>query len=448
MLDVVSWAERFIATPSVSRDGNAAMAELATELLAEIGVTARRERHELDGVEHWLVLADLPGSDPALGGEGLILLTHLDTVPPGPLDAWTATRGDPFRPTRDGDRLYGLGSADAKVDLVCKAAGLEQIDRSKLRRPIRVVGTFAEEVGLIGARRFAEGGGTTGFRYALVGEPSELAGVRAHKGYAVFEARVPLPDAPPCARDERAIEATFRGVAAHSSTPHLGDNALQRALDRLAESDVVAVSALMAGGATNVVPDTAELSLRVRGARGDAASKDARNAFDPAPIAAFHRAWRALLRDLADTRDTDFDPDHTVGNLASARIEGGELVARFDLRPVPGVDPEAAIEPLRAVARVALVRYNPPLATPADGRLVRCVEAAQREVGLAPRITTKATCTEAGLLSQHGVEAVVLGAGTSIGNVHKPNEHTLVSQLGRARDLYADILGRLCVEDG
>ena len=108
--------------------------------------------------------------------------------------SWTATGQDPFRPTRDGDRLYGLGSADAKLDFLCKLAAIAEVDATRLRYPLRLVGTFAEEIGLRGARHLVESGETRGFRYALVGEPSELACVRAHKGYAVYEARIPLPE--------------------------------------------------------------------------------------------------------------------------------------------------------------------------------------------------------------------------------------------------------------
>src|SRR5262249_3838053 len=151
---------------------------------------------------------------------GLLLVTHLDTVPPGDASAWTATGGDPYRPTREGERLYGLGSADAKVDLVCKIAALAGIAPERLRRPIRLVGTYGEEIGLVGARDFVERGGAHGMRYALIGEPSELVAIRAHKGYAVYEAELELPDRADAAGG--AQRETLRGVSAHSSTPALG----------------------------------------------------------------------------------------------------------------------------------------------------------------------------------------------------------------------------------
>ncbi len=59
MLNLLEWAERFISTPSVSADGNTEIAAKACELLAEIGLHARREPAQVDGVLHETVIADL-----------------------------------------------------------------------------------------------------------------------------------------------------------------------------------------------------------------------------------------------------------------------------------------------------------------------------------------------------------------------------------------------------
>ena len=59
MLNLLEWAERFISTPSVSADGNTEIAAKACELLAEIGLDARREPTQVDGVLHETVIADL-----------------------------------------------------------------------------------------------------------------------------------------------------------------------------------------------------------------------------------------------------------------------------------------------------------------------------------------------------------------------------------------------------
>ena len=427
MSDLISWAERFIATPSESRLGNAAIADLAAELLLELGLPARLESASVAGTLHHAVMCEV---GPEEQDDGLLLVTHLDTVPPGEHAAWTATGGDPFRATRDGDRLYGLGSADAKVDFVCKAFALAPL-RAPLHRPVRLVGTFGEEIGLIGARWLVENGLTRGFTEALIGEPSELAAVHAHKGYAVFEARVALARLAGGAKSGASRELV-RGTAAHSSTPHLGRNAILAALDRLAASDAPGVCALEGGGAVNVVPDRCELGLAAGGA------------FAKAPLLAFLAAWRRFEASLAAGRcDQAFDPDTSVASLGRVAQDGEQAVFRFDVRTIPGADAEKLVAPLAEVAEISCVRANPPLATPRDAPFVRALESAQRAAGLPARVATKATCTEAGLLAQEGLHAVVLGPGPSVGNVHKPNEHTRISELHKALELYSHLFQTL-----
>jgi len=439
VISVVEWAERFISTPSVSRDGNRAMAELACELLGSAGITARLEPSAEHGPDQLNLIADVGPVRAGDTPDGLLMLTHLDTVPPGDTTHWTETAGDPFAPTRVGDRLYGLGSADAKVDLVCKIAGLAGLDHSRLVRPLRVVGTFCEEVGLLGARELVASGAVAGFGAALVGEPSELVAMRAHKGYVVYEARIPLEPVPD-KTGTRLLETPVCGRSAHSSTPALGVNAIDAALVQLAASNVLGFADLRGGGAVNKVPDRCSISLLSRASGGGERGR----VFQKESVLAFHAAWRALLARLAELKDRDFDPDHPVGNLGSVEIAEQELVLRFDIRPIPGVDPDEAVAALDDTASIECVRANPALATSVDSALVRAVTAAQTAAGLSPAVATKATCTEAGLLSAAGLDAVVLGPGISVGNVHRPNEYTLISQLECARDIYRNAVWALC----
>jgi acetylornithine deacetylase/succinyl-diaminopimelate desuccinylase-like protein len=74
-------------------------------------------------------LADIDGSHPYVIGEWtgrpgaptVLLYAHHDVQPPGIVANWTA---DPFTPRRDGDRLYGRGSADDKAGAVAHAAAV------------------------------------------------------------------------------------------------------------------------------------------------------------------------------------------------------------------------------------------------------------------------------------------------------------------------------------
>ena len=147
-MDLLAWAKRFVATSSVSHEGNERIAACAAELLEEAGLEPQLDTVEIGNTSHRVVMCEVGAPAKESVGEGLLLITHLDTVPPGDPEAWTATGGDPLCPTRDGDRLYGLGSADAKLDFVCKVAALSDLDRSRLRRRLRIVGTFGEEIGI------------------------------------------------------------------------------------------------------------------------------------------------------------------------------------------------------------------------------------------------------------------------------------------------------------
>ncbi len=436
MLDILAWAKRFVETPSVSRDGNRAIAEVALELLREAGVPARTIPAEIDGVCHYTVMADLGDCE----GDGLLLLTHLDTVAPGPAEAWTCTAGNPWRAALLGDRLYGLGSADAKVDLVCKVAAICELDVADLRRPLRMVGSFAEEIGLLGARWLIDSGHTRGFAEALVGEPSRLTAIWAHKGYACFEARVPLPRLTTLEGVVR--EEVLRGESTHSSTPQLGHNAIEAAIQRLRSPEVVGLASIEADGPLNKVPDRCALQVVVRGEGPDRPEL----LYDPRPLIAFQLAWRRSLTAIAEIKDASFDPDHTVGNLGRVTLQDDCALLGFDLRPVPSVDAQELVEPLADFAEIRCLRADPALDTPEETPLMQAILRAQQRLGLGRRIGTKATCTEAGLLSEAGLDSVVLGAGTSVGNVHRPNEYTSVSELLQARDLYREIIRARCVE--
>ena len=101
--DAVELLKRLIATPSLSRD-EARTAELISGYLAEHGAAPERLANNV-----W-VRSD--GFDPTR--PTLLMNSHHDTVRP----AASYTR-DPFAPTVEGDRLYGLGSNDAGASAVC-----------------------------------------------------------------------------------------------------------------------------------------------------------------------------------------------------------------------------------------------------------------------------------------------------------------------------------------
>lgn len=137
------------------------------------------------------------------GPGGLVLAGHTDTVP---FDEglWQV---DPFVATERDGRLYGLGATDMKSFLALALEAARAFRAQDLREPVIILGTADEETTMAGARLLQEAGRPRA-RRAVVGEPTDLRPVRAHKGILMESIRV-------------------SGRSGHSSNPALGANALE-----------------------------------------------------------------------------------------------------------------------------------------------------------------------------------------------------------------------------
>src|SRR3954467_12229472 len=92
-------AKRLIATNTVSAEGTRGAADLLASLWEHAGLRVRRQVVE---EIHVNVLGG-PGGN-ASGRGGVLLVTHLDTVPAGPLDKWST---DPWTLTEKDGALFG-----------------------------------------------------------------------------------------------------------------------------------------------------------------------------------------------------------------------------------------------------------------------------------------------------------------------------------------------------
>lgn len=137
------------------------------------------------------------------GEGGLLLAGHTDTVP---FDEgrWTF---DPFTLTEQAGKFYGLGTADMKGFFAFVVDVISRLDLSQTRKPIRILATADEETTMLGARTFAQ---HSQIRpdCAIIGEPTSLVPIRAHKGHM-----------------GEAIRIT--GKSGHSSDPDRGINAIE-----------------------------------------------------------------------------------------------------------------------------------------------------------------------------------------------------------------------------
>jgi acetylornithine deacetylase len=191
----------------------------------------------------------------------ILLAPHLDTVP--------VAQESQFKPVIKNGRLYGRGACDTKGSVAAMFAAVCEIAK-KGRRPaeteIIFVGLADEEVGQGGSRALA----ASGFKadLAIVGEPTRLELVTAHKGSIYLEMKT-------------------TGKAAHGSCPELGRNAIlemARVVEWL-ETDyarhlgkhrhpllgpaTVNVGTIRGGGQTNIVPAHCSITIDRRTIPGE-----------------------------------------------------------------------------------------------------------------------------------------------------------------------------------
>ncbi|HET7789026.1 MAG TPA: M20/M25/M40 family metallo-hydrolase [Myxococcales bacterium] len=452
-------AKRLIAARTVSAQGTREAADLLASLWEHAGLRVRRQVADQIHVN----LLGGPGGE-ASGPGGVLLVTHLDTVPPGPLEKWN---GDPWTLREKDGHLFGLGVADVKLDALCKAEAARRLQGRKARRPFWLLGTYGEEVGLRGARHFAASDlfAEVAPAQVLCGEPSELRIVHAHKGYVVI--RCTLRD-----RKARLVDTGgpgveqlhFAGKAAHSSTPHLGDNAIAKALAWVKSSGSPVVAA-RGGTGTNVVPASCTLEVPAPREKGEPQPAEVR--FLPprppspnlwralATASALEELWQEVLPGGADDR---FDPAGAVGGLNVLEGADAAVSIQLDARLLPQHDGDALIEAFTRAAKswidrlgqgelefVAQVERNASgMALSPEAPLVKSVGKVLAAAGLDPSPQAKPTSTEAGVFARKGCEAIVFGPGRSTGNAHTPNERIEMAQLEKACDLYESLLVELC----
>lgn len=465
--DLLEEAKRLVRFNTVTSQSNADCAVHVGGLLRKMGLEVSYQESRV-GSTLFMNVAGVAGR-----GKGpLLLSTHLDTVAPGDPALWTRTGRDPWRLTRRGPALYGLGAADTKLDLLCKLLALARVQPVRLKRPVLVLGTFGEESGLRGMARFCQGD-LPRPQMALVGEPTELAAVTRHKGLAVWELIFRSRGLHRPTARQWCYEATFQGQASHSSTPALGVNALTAAFDFLGELQKrfgkVTVLAWEGGSGHNVIPDRAQLRFSLgdrpqvrfpsRSGRQVRVKRLDAGWYPSLPwrqAAACFEILRTLLAAHEKRRDNAFRPPTLTWNVTRLKERPEGWTMTWDVRPLPGQSVGSVLKRLEASVwkklgppgsfwQVRVDRDNPGLDLPADHPLVKAAQGALRSIRKPTRLATKAGCSEAGLLHRVGVPALVFGPGRATGNIHRPNESVAVAQLTGAIRFYEAFLRRVCL---
>jgi len=373
--DVVDVLSDLVRIPSVNpRMGNGtgegAIVRYLADRLRGLGLTPTLTEVQAGRPN---VLATLTGK---ASGRHILFEAHTDTVPP------SHGQADPFTPRLEGDRLYGRGSCDTKASIAAMFLALRSILPHKERgATISVAFTIGEELGHEGAAHLP----ASGFRAdtAVIGEPTGLDVVTAHKGIARWRMLV-------------------TGRAAHSLHPEQGCNAIvkmatviraleERLIPRLRQSThpllgppTLSVGRIEGGLQVNVVPDRCTIEVDRRLLPGE--------------------TWITVL---------------------------GEL--------------EAALAPLRAQDPDLQVAIEEPyqlfgsMETPPDAPIVRLAREAVRKIDGEHPVRGVAFCTDAAELSRAGVPCVVLGPG-DIAQAHTSAEYVEIQQVVKAAAIYREIM--------
>ena len=169
----------------------------------------------------------------------------------------------------------------------------------------------------------------------------------------------------------------------------------------------------------------------------------------PSPIGQLARAAVAL--DDWARKNKDLGPPGFPGMCVNlAKLEGGVafnvIPARTKLtvsiRPPPGTDTNALLNELTELVKnivpdghMKWTHHNKPFATRELGRFEKLLgKGAGHSVDLG-------FWTEAAVLSDAGIDSVVIGTG-DIAQAHGPDEWVIVEELNRARDLFRDVFAR------
>lgn len=370
---------RLVAFDSVSPGPNRAIADFVADYLQAAGCAVSRREYE-DGAKVNVVACKGPTPD----GSGLLLAGHLDVVP-APEPDW---RSPPFELTvRDG-RLYGRGSADMKGFDALAINALAELCDDELRRPLAVLMTADEEIGTIGAQRFAQ---SWACEYplptqCLVGEPTRMTIVRMHKGH--LRARL-----------------SVRGKPAHGAYPHLGVNAIE-----------IASAAVAALGS---------LGMELRSRRTDVS-----RCFPDAPSPVLNIG--------------------TIRGGSAVNVVPERCEVEFGMRLMPGQTTDEALgwvrEALaglpaenRGAIELSLVNDSPPMRCDESAPLLAALKelTGQREpVGVS-------YATDASALQRLGLQCVVFGPG-DIGDAHRANESIDFAEWRAGRRIVDELVARFC----
>jgi len=368
-----------IATPSMSSvspeydTSNRPVIDLLASWLTDLGFKV--EVLPLPTQPHKANLIATLGSGPG----GLVLAGHTDTVPYDE-GRW---QHDPFKLIEADNRFYGLGTSDMKGFFALAIEAARQFDARQFKQPLILLATADEESSMDGAHALIELGRPKA-RYAVIGEPTGLRPVHAHKGIIMEGIRL-------------------TGRSGHSSDPALGNSALE--------------------GMHKVIADLLAWRQELQSAH--------RNPLFSVPVPTLN---------LGHIHGGD-NPNRICGecdlHIDLRPLPGMEL---DDLRATleHRLGETLAGSGLQLEVR-RLISGTPPMHTPVTSAIV---QAAEQLTGHSAEAV--AFCTEGPYLNALGMDTIILGPG-DIDQAHQPDEFLALERIDPMVGILRNLIERFCL---
>ncbi|BFM50924.1 acetylornithine deacetylase [Marinomonas sp. THO17] len=314
------------------------------------------------------------------GEGGLVLSGHTDTVPYDE-GRW---QSDPFKLQERDQKLYGLGSCDMKGFFAIVLDTIGHMALNDLKEPLIILATADEESSMSGARALVQQNKLKA-RYALIGEPTALTPVYAHKGIMM----------------ER-IQVT--GQAGHSSNPALGNNALD------------AMHAVM----SELMDFRQQLKRDYR---------DASFVIDYPTMnfGCIHGGDNPNR--ICGRCELEFDLRALPG------MSNQSLMSEIAQR-LPNIEEKTGTK----IQLNSLFPDVPSFYTPIESAIIKACENLTKRPA-----QTVAFATEGPFLNQMGMETLVLGPG-SIDQAHQPNEFMALDQIQPMQKVIRGLIERFCLQ--
>ncbi|MFH1523139.1 MAG: M20/M25/M40 family metallo-hydrolase [Patescibacteria group bacterium] len=390
-MDLLELATKLVSFNTVSHESSTVdMADFISNYLEGLGCKITQYPYSTsDATLKKVNLAAKIGGDES----ELAFAGHMDTVPIKKSENSEKDENpsrDPLELTLAGNNYYARGITDMKLFLAIAIKAAEALRSKQFKKPFALYFTSDEEVGCLGARKLVKENDFIIAKKVLIGEPTQLIPIYAHKGY---------------------IYATIEifGKRGHSYDPRSGKSVIPALMETLEK--------------------LSSLESRFNQIRN--------------PI--FNPPYPTINIGRIDTDEVR----HNKTIMAVKNTILGYCKLEIEIRYLPEQDASqvfnvmedlVAVEHGEVTVKASLARnFTPPMNTPADSRFVKLIEDISGQ-----KPDTVCYNTEGGVFNANGAQTVIFGPG-SITHAHKPDEFIEKKYFEKSVvNMYSEIIREIC----